>query len=251
MVTPHPQSLATWKAWLSTARHMLSDLLDFVYPPLHPCPGCGLPDIPLQPETLGLCPDCHALFPWTEPQQPPSHVWVPAHYETSARKLVTRLKYEGGQYLAPLMAALMAVHVRERLAMTPTGAAASGEYVVLSVPLHRQRQRKRGYNQSDLLARHLAFMLEFSYESAGLKRCRSTAPLYRLSRAERHQALAGSMTLNPGVIPNLKGKHLLLVDDIYTTGATTDACCQALAEAEPVAVTIVAFALADLDSHRV
>ncbi|SMP52455.1 ComF family protein [Anoxynatronum buryatiense] len=249
---PEPSGALQKPRWFSRAGQMMSTVLDFIYPPLHPCPGCGLPDVYQKPETIGLCDACYAAFPWTEPHQLPPKVWIPAHYETSARKLVTRLKYHDAQYLVPLMAVAMAAQIRERLEDAAAMEGVSIEnWVILPVPLHRQRQRKRGYNQSDLLARHLAFVLEFSYESAGLKRCRPTAPLYRLSRAERQQALAGSMVLNPEAIPKLRGKQLLLVDDIYTTGATINACEQALQAANPISVTVAAFALADLDSHRV
>ena len=228
-----------------------SALLDYLYPPLHDCPQCGAEDITVIPETAGLCNLCYATFPWMDATDLPENVSVPARYESSARALIFQLKYREAQYLAPMMARLMADCVRaqhiERLQGKKPGDA---QWLVIHVPLHSTRQKQRGYNQSHLLAKHVAGFLDASYVPKALIRHRSTPPLYRLNRQERMQNVAGSISLNWAMEKKIRDSHILLVDDIYTTGATASACREALLQAEPASITVAAFALADITDHN-
>jgi ComF family protein len=226
-------------------------LLDYLYPPLHDCPQCGAEDIPVIPETAGLCNLCFATFPWMDATDMPAGVFVPARYESSARALIFHLKYREAQYLAPMMARLMADCVRaqyvERIQGQKPGDAS---WHISRVPLHSTRQKQRGYNQSHLLAKHIARSLDVSYEPQALIRHRRTPPLYRLNRQERMQNVAGSISLNMVMEKKIRNSHILLVDDIYTTGATASACKEALLQAEPASITVAAFALADIADHN-
>lgn len=219
--------------------------LDYLYPPIHNCPGCGAEDIPLQDQPSSLCPACHATFPWVKPQELPLNVAAVAHYEGPARALVGHLKYREGQYLAPSMAKLMAAALQEQGCLKE-----KVSFLVLPVPLHPTRQKQRGYNQSQLLASQLAHVLEFSYIPHALTRQKKTAPLYRLNRQQRAAALTGSMGLRNEYHETIRHRHILLVDDIYTTGATANACKEALQQAHPASITLTAFALADLMTLR-
>ena len=225
-----------WTAWKNAA-------LDFIYPPIHPCPVCHRQDVPLREEWAGLCPDCFTDFPWMEEDLLPDGVTAPAHYREGGRALVARLKYQEGLYLAPVMAAMMARKVTEMKKQDPN-------WVVVPVPMHRKRERHRGYNQAKLLARHMAFMVEFSYESQALHRRRETAPMHRLNRLERVKNLTGSIFLSPGGKEKLAGRRVMLVDDIYTTGATAEACAEAMRSAGVLDVQVVAFAVADLEKDE-
>ena len=219
--------------------------LDYVYPPLHNCPGCGAEDILIAHQTTSLCPPCHATFPWVKPQELPWEVSAVAHYEGPARALVSHLKYREGQYLAPVMAKLMAAALEEQGML-----AEKDPWLLIPVPLHPARQKQRGYNQSQLLASQLAHVLEFSYIPHALTRQKKTAPLYRLSRQQRAATLTDSMALRDEYHEAIRRRHILLVDDIYTTGATANACKEALHQAGPASITLAAFALADLMTLR-
>lgn len=239
--------------------HWLKDYanaaLDYLYPPIHNCPGCGAEDILINHQPTSLCPPCHATFPWVEPQELPKGVCAVAHYEGSTRALVSHLKYREGQYLAPVMAKLMAAAVEEQgilknQAFTSDSMLQGSPWLVIPVPLHPARQKERGYNQSQLLASQLAHVLEFSYIPHALTRHKKTAPLHRLSRQQRAVTLAGSMVLRDEYYQQIRHRQILLVDDIYTTGATANACKDALQQAEPASITLAAFALADLMTLR-
>jgi ComF family protein len=98
--------------------------------------------------------------------------------------------------------------------------------VVVPVPLHRQRERERGYNQADLIARPLAKQLGLPYRAVLLVRTRPRPNKQILSLEERWESVRGAFATRPGSqVDNLR---VLLVDDVMTTGATLDACAKAL-----------------------
>ncbi len=106
--------------------------------------------------------------------------------------------------------------------------------VVVPVPLHPQRQRERGYNQAELLARPLARRLRLPLSSYLLVRTRPRPEKFLLSRRERWQSVRGAYATRPGT--RVDKLRVLLVDDVFTTGATLDACARALHEAGAGAV---------------
>ncbi len=101
--------------------------------------------------------------------------------------------------------------------------------VVVSVPLHRQRERERGYNQADLIARPLARCLGLPYRPVLLVRIKPRPNKHILSLSERWESVRGAFATRQGSqVDNLR---VLLVDDVMTTGATLDACARALLRA--------------------
>ena len=109
---------------------------------------------------------------------------------------------------------------------------------LVPVPLHPERRRKRGFNQSEEIATWLARRVGIPVME-GLRRVRPTVPQARLSRAERLRNLRGSLALAGGFDP--RGKRLVICDDVFTTGATADACARILRRAgaeEIVALTV-------------
>jgi competence protein ComFC len=101
--------------------------------------------------------------------------------------------------------------------------------IVVPVPLHRARQRERGYNQADLIARPLARRLRLPCRSILLTRTRPRPDKLVLSATERWESVRGAFATRPGSeVDNLR---VLLLDDVLTTGATLDACAQALRSA--------------------
>jgi len=98
--------------------------------------------------------------------------------------------------------------------------------IVVPVPLHRQRERERGYNQADLIARPLARRLGLPYRAVLLVRTKPRPNKHILSLEERWDSVRGAFATRPGMkVDNLR---VLLVDDVMTTGATLDACARAL-----------------------
>jgi ComF family protein len=108
------------------------------------------------------------------------------------------------------------------------------------VPLHRWRLWRRGYNQSALLARELARLIGQTLLVDGLLRRKATPTLGGLGRTARAKALSGAIAANPR--RSFKGAHVLLVDDVLTSGATTDACVRVLKRAGAAQVRIACFA---------
>jgi competence protein ComFC len=101
--------------------------------------------------------------------------------------------------------------------------------VVVPVPLHRDRERERGYNQADLIARPLAKRLKLPRRAVLLVRTRPRPDKHILSLEERWESVRGAFVTRPGSqVDNLR---VLLVDDVVTTGATLDACARALRDA--------------------
>ena len=112
--------------------------------------------------------------------------------------------------------------------------------LIVPVPLHQKKLRKRGYNQSEVLARGLALGTGWTLEPHLLTRTRHTATQTKLNKAERQQNVAGAFALqNP---QKAQDKHILLVDDVFTTGATTASCAQTLLQILGARVSIATLA---------
>ena len=112
--------------------------------------------------------------------------------------------------------------------------------MILSVPLHRNKEQKRGYNQAYLIAKELGKLLETEEQSHVLKRIRNTESQSLLPKYKRKSNVKGAfLVVHPSKI---KGKSILLVDDVMTTGSTLNECSRVLKEAgaEKVFVAVLA-----------
>lgn len=228
-------------------------LVDLVYPPR--CPACG--------EGLaaqdGLCAACwgELAFPG-EPAcalcqrpfgaapvaegaicapclaHPPRHDGIAAGtlYNPASRKLVLAFKHGRRIALAPMLARMIGARLPEL----------EGTWLIAPVPLHRWRLWRRGFNQSALLAREIARLRGQPLLVDTLVRRKRTPVLGGLGRAARARALSGAIVVNPRHLASLKGAGVVLVDDVMTSGATSDACVGALKRAGANRVVVACFA---------
>jgi ComF family protein len=140
------------------------------------------------------------------------------YFERPLREAMHRLKYRGQTALAvPLGKEMAAYWLRNGVPVQ----------VIVPVPLHAARLRQRGHNQASLLARELARLTGLELDEQALIRARATASQVGLSASERRGNVRGAFRCRDGV---LSGRRVLLVDDIFTTGATLQAAATALYE---------------------
>lgn len=150
-----------------------------------------------------------------------------------ARDLVHNLKYGDRMDLAAPMARMMAQAGHDLLAEADA---------LIPVPLHPFRLWRRRFNQAALLARHLAALQGVPVQDELLRRSRVTPSQTRLSKAERRANVAGAFTLSRNAAFLLTGRRVVLVDDVYTTGATLDACARVLRRAGAARIDALTFA---------
>lgn len=182
------------------------------------CPRCGQPSDPGM--ECRICPEWPAGF---GPVQ--SAVWL----GDSARRAVHLLKYEGWW------------RIGESLALAMRGMAVlAGADALVPVPLGRARRQRRGYNQSAAIATPLGALLGTPVTEAALVRHRETSSQTRLTPDARRANLSGAFRPGTGV----RGRRLVLVDDVFTTGATLAEAGAALLAGGALAVHAVTFARA-------
>jgi ComF family protein len=116
--------------------------------------------------------------------------------------------------------------------------------LLVPIPLHRLRLAARRFNQSAELARVVSQACGAPVETLALARVKSTAPQVGLSRAQRAVNLAGAFRVDPARAPILEARHIVLIDDVLTTGATANAAARALLKAGAAQVDLLVFARA-------
>jgi predicted amidophosphoribosyltransferase len=247
-----------------------------------------------------LCPDCHAALPWRNARREAGQarrvqasetiagvdrLWVACRYEAPVSDWVRAFKYGGQDRLAPLLsrvlgeatrAAALAAGSRNAVESIPESTSQPGKseefdlsifQAVVPVPLHPRRLRRRGFNQSLLLAHR--WLRELHAENRGeraagetratappplragwLARRRDTRPQVELDGTAREQNVEGAFMVPPAreefgeSSPPLAGQRVLLVDDVATTGSTLSACAHALTEAGAARVEALVLARA-------
>jgi ComF family protein len=114
--------------------------------------------------------------------------------------------------------------------------------LIVPVPLHISKRRARGFNQSDLISRGLSEVTGLPVDYRSLQRITKTATQTKRSRYERWVNVEGIFTVADP--EGIRGKHVLLVDDVITTGSTIESCANELLKSEGVKVSVVAIAVA-------
>src|SRR6185312_6230887 len=154
-------------------------------------------------------------------------------YDGVARRMVQGLKYSDRTDLALWMSGWMARAGAELLADTE---------VIVPVPLHWRRFLSRRFNQSAELARALARRADKPFEPMALTRVRGTRQQVGLGLGERQANVRGAFRVPPEADIKVRGRRVLLIDDVYTTGATVSAAARALKRGGAAAVDVLTFA---------
>ncbi|NWG17873.1 MAG: ComF family protein [Chloroflexi bacterium] len=205
----------------SLPRRLSASLLDLIFPPS--CAGCGRVD-------CRWCDRCQTDLEQIPPPQvvrplpPLSGMASTAVHEGKVQQAIWSLKYENAPYLSQPLGDRLANHLR-RLDWPVS--------CVVPVPMHAHRLAERGYNQAQLLAERAARQAALTCRPDALRRWRFTPSQVGLGREARLENVKDAFEADPALIG---GQSVLLVDDVYTTGATLSACAAALLEAGAAAV---------------
>lgn len=200
----------------------------------HPrCDRCGHPK-----PVRGSCSVCPLLAPFVRAAR--SYCWVP---DPVASEMVSALKYDGWWQVADAMAERIARLdwpadvIRERAALVP-------------VPLASTKQRARGYNQAEKLADAVAQRWDIPVWTNVIERTRATPSQTSLTPGERLANVHRAFSCVDGATAQIAGRHLILVDDVFTTGATLNACASALFEAGARTLSYLTFGRARTAADR-
>ena len=234
-------------------RRLGRGLLDLVLPPL--CLACRRP----VEENGALCAGCWSEVTFIAPSHcavcgfpfeydpgddavcaacagsPPAYDRARAvlRYDDASRSLVLGFKHGDQTYAAPAFGRWLA---RGGAALAATAD------VLVPVPLHRFRLMRRRYNQAMLLARRVGRECGVLVDPDLLVRRRPTATQGRLSPSARRRNVQGAFTLRPGAAGRIDGRHVLLLDDVLTTGATVEECARVLRRGGAAAVDVLTLA---------
>ena len=189
------------------------------------CPFCGQGS--LCESDPALCPSCHGR-PFVF-----DRAWSAALYQGAVRDCLHHFKYRERALLAKPLAGLLVRFAERHLPLTSFDA-------IVSVPLSRRRERERGFNQAALLSQEISRVSHLPLLKDCLLRFRETPSQITLSKEERLHNVAGAFRIKtPSAV---EGRRLLLVDDIFTTGATANACATTLKETGAVSVSVLTLA---------
>lgn len=151
------------------------------------------------------------------------------------QKILHQLKYRGMKELGEMMGRQLAYEIKDSDFIRPVD-------LICPVPLHPKKQRKRGYNQSDYFAKGLSEILGIPIDNQTLRRKKFTSTQTKKTRFERWMNVEGIFELvHPGTFEN---KHILLVDDVVTTGATLEACAQTILSGCNAKISVATLAIA-------
>ncbi|MGQ0558269.1 MAG: ComF family protein [Sphingosinicella sp.] len=258
-------------AFLAPARFVAKQALDFALPPR--CAGCGA----VTPEPHRFCFDCWSRldflgepcceccglpFAFAEPAsqplrdsaslllrsggsglcggclaEPPAfdRMRAAVAYGEIARKVALKLKYGGRPGVAETIARMVERHV-------PKGEDGRAAPVFTPVPLHRWRIWRRGYNQAALIASALARRVQLPATLDLIQRVKATPPLRAMNPRQRRETVRGAFRIAERHKSTLAGRTIILVDDVFTTGATAHACAAALKRASAARVELLCWA---------
>ncbi|MDA9334617.1 phosphoribosyltransferase family protein [Flavobacteriaceae bacterium] len=156
------------------------------------------------------------------------------HKEGLVQHLLHKLKYKGQEQLGQVFGVWLGAELQESSYFKSID-------VVIPVPVHSKKLKQRGYNQVALFAKHLAKSLNAYYDDSVLLKSMNTKTQVFQSREERFQSVAN--TFYAKNLSRIDGKHVLLVDDVITTGATIEACALVLNSVAKIRLSLATIAI--------
>lgn len=227
-------------------KHLLNDFTNLFYPHL-----CILCENPLIENEQQICLNCLYNLPKTNyhtnkgnptralfagfPQVNEVTAFLFFEKDGITQKLIHSFKYYDNKSLAEYLGRIAATELKEY------GFYASVE-TIIPIPLHPKKEKKRGYNQSECIANGIASVYGCEIDKTSLIRVTETMSQTRKSVYDRHMNVENIFKLtDPG---KLSGKHVLLIDDVITTGATTSACIETLSEIPEIKISIFSMSIA-------
>jgi ComF family protein len=230
------------------AREVLSSLLSFIYPPI--CLACGGT---LQENDRLVCENCWWSIESVHPEEDLyqqflaklttegliSRLFSPFYFEKEGKlqSIIHGLKYQGYTSLGVKAGRNIGELIRANIDLSKANA-------LVPVPLHPQKKRERGYNQSEFICRGIEEVTGISVRIDLLHRRKYTVSQTQLSFEERKENVGDAFEVNEKRRGEITGKSFILVDDVITTGSTINACARELRDAGAVGVHAAAVALA-------
>jgi competence protein ComFC len=170
-----------------------------------------------------MCQDCQSTLtpvpPVIEADSPLSERRATAEFNGVIQQAIHELKYSGRRAYADALGQRLLTELL-RSNWQPT--------LLVAIPLHSNRQRERGFNQSALLGSYLSMRTGIPFLSSAVRRVRDTRPQVGLKRQDRQQNVAGAFEADAILV---QGQSVIVIDDVYTTGATVRECASALLDA--------------------
>jgi ComF family protein len=229
------------------AKQWCTDLLGLLFPNL--CNACG---VALYHSEHLICTKCLYDLPFTDYHQhaenrvakqlwgrlPFNAAMAMLYFRKGAKvqSLIHNLKYNGRTDVGVLLGNMLG----ERL---KTSALYQDVNLIIPVPLHHKKYKLRGYNQCTFIAEGMADKMEIAFNEDNLVRNTATESQTKKSRYTRYENMQDVFKINAPM--HITGKHILLVDDVITTGATLEACATALLNNGAAKVSIAALAFAE------
>ena len=235
---------------------MWNQILDIIFPSSIYCISCR--SIIDKSRPYALCDDCMTTFRWAtgktcekcgkilqenykhetcidcrESDHEFTKGYTCVQYGVKERELLLAFKYGGQSFIGDKIADVMADRlVSENLEID----------LIVPVPMHKNKQNKRGYNQAGVIAKSLSKKLALPYFEKVLIRTENTPAMSGLTSFERRINMENAFCLDESLAGEIKGKRVLLVDDIYTTGSTVSACSRILKEQGACDIRVITFA---------
>ena len=229
------------KCWFASARRGLEASIDFLLPSFT-CVACGREVN--APKHVLICDKCAEMlimntdFPTLRDRKEKQwfyRAYAPFRYDGVAKTMILALKHGGRGEVAIAVAPFMIEAYRK-------GGGAE-EPILIPVPLYKWRFRARGYNQAALVAKGISKLSGYSVDENVLKRIKKTVPQVEMTTKERAANQHGAFAVEDKAA--VEGKNIILVDDVFTSGSTTNECARVLMRAGAHQVEVLTIANAN------
>lgn len=228
---------------------MIQSVFQLFYPKV--CFACGKP---LTKAFEHICLECRHTLPRTNAhkrQENPvlklfwgrlnlqrANAFLHFHKRGKVQRLIHHFKYKGVKEIGSTLGEISALELKEADFF-------EGVDCIVPVPIHKNKLKKRGYNQSHFIAKGVEKVVEIPTDFELIKKGVNTESQTKKSRYRRWQNVDNSFTLEMNRIDEFENKHLLLVDDVLTTGSTIEACGNQLLQIKGVKLSLLTMAIAE------